>query len=75
LQYGAIRFARHKKRILARFSHYAPLNDSFGAIRPLRATSPFDWRDSSQSFGGERNLPSPPTWTRLPSASPDHPVG
>jgi len=25
LQYGAIRFARHKKRLLARFSHYAPL--------------------------------------------------
>jgi hypothetical protein len=58
LQYGAIRFARHKKAL-------------FGAIRQLRAIkrliwrdSPFtrrytlDWRDSSQSCGGERNLPS-----------------
>jgi hypothetical protein len=53
--FGAIQPLRAIKRPdLARFAPYAPL-------------TPFDWRDSSQSCGGERNLPSPPTWTRLPS--------
>jgi hypothetical protein len=29
-----------KRRFLARFGNYAPLNDLYGAIRPLRATIP-----------------------------------
>jgi len=45
LQYGAVRFARHKKHFLARFSRYAPLNDLFGAFRHLRAIIPEEQED------------------------------
>jgi hypothetical protein len=42
LQYGAIRFARHKNGFVAQFSSYAPLNDLYGAIRTLRASAAND---------------------------------
>jgi hypothetical protein len=63
LQYGAIRFARHKKHFLARFSHYAPSNDLFGAIHHLRATIPPIGAILSQSGGENEIFPSPPLGT------------